>query len=295
MRVLVLGAAGMLGHKVVQGLTPAYPDTWWTLRGKMSDPALDPVPQLRGAHAIEGVDALDLGQLDGLLQRLRPDAVINCVGIVKQREEARAAVPSIAINSLLPHWLADRLANWHGRLIHFSTDCVFSGRRGQYTEGDASDADDLYGRSKSLGEVDAPNTVTLRTSMIGRELRNHTALLDWFLGQIGGRVRGFRRVWWSGFTTGELARVVLMLLREAPEVHGVFQLSAGRISKYDLLHRLRDAYGLQIEIEPDDTVFCDRSLVSGRFEAATGYQSPSYDDMIRELVADPTSYPTLVA
>jgi dTDP-4-dehydrorhamnose reductase len=280
----------MLGHKMVQVLSARFLDTWCTLRGRKDAPALAPVAALRTERVHEGVDVTDFAALEALLRALRPDAVVNCVGVIKQRAEAAAAIPSITTNSLLPHRLAAALEAWGGRLVHVSTDCVFSGRKGRYTEDDPSDAEDLYGKSKALGEVTAPNAVTLRTSIIGRELKFHASLLDWFL--LGGhaRVKGFRRAFWSGVTTNHLAGVVADLLERHAGLAGLFHVSSGRLSKYDLLCLVRDGYGLGTVVEPDDSPREDRSLDGSRFAAAVGYVCPPWPQLIQELVGDPTPY-----
>jgi len=284
-KLLVLGGAGMLGHKMVQALGPIFPETWWTSR---NDRVISFLPQERW---VNGLDVMDWPVVEALLERLRPVWVVNCVGVIKQRAAAASPIPSITVNALLPHRLADATARWGGRVVHFSTDCVFSGRRGHYTESDQSDAEDLYGRSKFLGEVATPNALTLRTSIIGRELANHQSLLDWFL--LGGntKVRGFRRVWWSGVTTNHLAGLVAEVIQRPEPLSGVYQVSSGRISKYDLLLRIRDAYGLRIEVDPDDGPANDRSLDGSRFAAATGYRCPSWEQLLAEVVRDPTPYP----
>ena len=286
----MLGGEGMLGHKMVQVLSGRFPDTWCTLRGQKDAPSLAPVAELRTERVIEGVDVVEFSALEALLRTRRPDVVVNCVGVIKQRVEAAAAIPSITINSLLPHRLAAVLETWGGRLIHFSTDCVFSGRKGHYTEDDQSDAEDLYGKSKFLGEVAASNALTIRTSIIGRELQYHASLLDWFL--LGGHrhVRGFRQVFWSGVTTNHLAGVVADLIERHADLNGLFQVSSGRISKYDLLRLLRDGYGLAVEVEPDDGQREDRSLDGSRFTAAVEYRCPPWPQLIQELVGDQTLY-----
>lgn len=292
-KILVLGASGMLGHKIVQRLSKQTDRLWWTLHGGTNDRDLDPVPVLRSSHAIPKVDAIELDAVEALLRSHRPDVTINCIGVVKQRPQASDPVLSITINALLPHRLARTAATWGGRLIHISTDCVFSGRRGKYTEADEPDAPDLYGRTKAMGEVNAPNAVTLRTSLIGRELRNHKSLLDWFLSQRHKRVSGYRKVLWSGVTTLHLANVIEWLILEQPDLSGIYHVSSGCISKFDLLQRLRAAYDLDVEIVPDDTVQRDLSLLGRTFETATGYQCPPWQVLIDELVADPTPYPVL--
>jgi dTDP-4-dehydrorhamnose reductase len=292
-KTLVLGASGMLGHQMVRRLQASFPDTWWTLRGRRDDPDLAPASWLTGTNALEGVDAMDLPALESIIDELRPDVVVNCLGVIKQRAASQDSIASITINSLLPHRLAALLERGGGRLVHISTDCVFSGRRGNYAESDLSDADDLYGRTKYLGEVAYPNSLTIRTSIIGRELRHHHSLLDWFLSQRGQTIRGFRRHWWSGVTTLHLSEVVARGLECWPTLSGLYQLSSGRISKYDLLMLLRAGFRLDVEIEPDDAPHCDRSLVGDRFQAATGHQCPPWPALIAELASDPTPYPAL--
>jgi len=276
--IIVLGGDGMLGHKVVQRLRGIGP-TIATVRGKAEAP-----------ETIGGCDLMNFDHVESLLSKLEPAFVINCAGIVKQRREAVDAIPSITINSLLPHRLAQWCARWGGRLIHFSSDCVFSGTRGNYTEEDQSDATDLYGRTKYLGEVDAPNALTLRTSMIGRELKRHSGLLDWFLAQNHGCVRGFRRAIYSGVTTNHLAALVEHIIDSHSRLTGLYQVAAAPISKYDLLVALREAYQLDIEIIPDDTQVCDRSMKGDKLRAAIGYQAPAWRDLIAQLAQDPTPY-----
>jgi dTDP-4-dehydrorhamnose reductase len=288
--VLVLGGEGMLGHKMFQVLRGAFPDAHCTLRGGVGDVPLPGRALFDGGGVVEHVDVMDRARLDDVLTTLRPAVIVNCVGIIKQRSAARDPIPSIAINALLPHVLAALAAGWGGRLIHFSTDCIFSGRRGQYTEDDASDAEDLYGRTKFLGEVATDNAVTLRTSMIGRELAEHRSLLDWFLQQHGGRVRGFTRVIYAGVTTNYLAGVVSRLLASPRDLHGLFQVASEPISKHQLLVLLREAYGVDVEIVPDDSEVSDRSMVGERFRRATDFQCPSWPELVRELAADPTPY-----
>ena len=290
-RVLVLGGTGMLGHKVFQHARERFPQTWCTIRGRREDSGLEPIGLAIPAAAVrEHVDVAEWANVAGVLRELQPDVVINCVGIVKQREEAKAAVPSITINALLPHRLAEALAPWNGRLVHVSTDCVFSGDRGHYTEADPADARDLYGRSKLLGEVTAGNAITLRTSMIGRELREHRSLLDWVLQQNGRTIKGYRRAFYSGLTTNELARVICRVIEDHAGLSGLYQVTSETITKYDLLTLIVGAFGLNTQVEPDDEFFCDRSLVGERFQLATGYRCPSWPQLVKDLRDDPTPY-----
>jgi dTDP-4-dehydrorhamnose reductase len=175
-------------------------------------------------------------------------------------------------------------------VIHFSTDCVFNGKRGCYTEDDSSDAEDLYGRSKYLGEVAADNALTLRTSVIGRELSQFRSLLEWFLAQNGKTIRGFRRVIYSGVTTNYLARRVGDLIAGHPSLSGLYQVTSAPICKYDLLCLLREAFKLDVEIVPDENEVSDRSMAGDAFLRDTGYQSPDWPGLIAELVNDTTPY-----
>ena len=290
MRTLVLGGEGMLGHKVFEVLSRRF-DTVATF--------LDPdgpwrdFPQyasLPASRLLGGVDALRFETVVRALEQARPNAVINCVGIIKQLKEASDPVLTITLNSLLPHRLAALCAARGARLVHMSTDCVFSGRKGGYTEDDLPDPDDLYGRSKLLGEVDRPDCLTIRTSIFGRDYLKQDALLEWFLSNRGGRVRGYRNAVYSGFPTPILARVIGDLLADHPRLGGLVQIASAPITKYDLLCKLKDAMALDIEIEPFDDPPCDRSLSAARFVAATGYSIPSWDEMVAELAADPTPY-----
>jgi dTDP-4-dehydrorhamnose reductase len=277
-RVLVLGASGMLGNAVFRLF--AKSPSFLTLGSVRSTSVLRHIPKELHAGITCGVDVENFDSLTSLFARSRPDVVINCIGLVKQLAEADDPLAAIPVNALLPHRLA-RLCDLVGaRLVHISTDCVFSGDRGMYTEADASDARDLYGRSKYLGEVDYPHAITLRTSIIGCELAGTQSLVGWFLAQREA-VRGFRRAIFSGLPTVELALVIRDYVLPRPDLHGVYHVSANAINKYELLQLIADIYGKSIEIRPDDEVIIDRSLDSTRFRQVTGYQSVGWRDLIR--------------
>jgi dTDP-4-dehydrorhamnose reductase len=309
MKVLVLGGTGMLGHKMFQVLRERFPETYCAIRDSKDESWLKKIgvfqPYRAAASArdlasdpdsrvIGGVNAEDFNALQNLLEKMRPGVVVNCVGVIKQREEAKVALPSVAINSYLPHWLANFCAGWGGRLIHFSTDCVFSGAgasdpRG-YREDDPSDAEDLYGKSKYLGEVAAENALTLRTSIIGRELRWRRSLLEWFLSQKGRQITGYKRALYSGLTTNHLAEVVAEIIGRHPQLSGLYQVTSHPITKYDLLCLLRDAYQIDVEIIPDEIFHCDRRLNGERFRQATGYTCPPWPELAAQLAKDNTPY-----
>ena len=279
MRILILGGDGMLGHQLLRQLQPRH-EVKATLRQDLA--AYAGYRMFGRENAYDGIDARSLEQLVGVMADFRPQAVINCVGIVKQRPDAKESIPSLEINALLPHRLALLCKGIGARLVQLSTDCVFSGKKGNYAEDDPSDAEDLYGKTKYLGEVHESNTLTLRTSIIGRELSRHTSLLDWFLAQ-KGPVRGFTRAIYTGFTTQELSRIIEMMLCKFPEAGGVYQVSSDPINKYELLGLVREKLGHRIEIIPDDLFCCDRSLDSTRFRSEFDYLPPSWPAMIEEL------------
>src|SRR5262245_57999934 len=226
MRSLVLGGDGMLAHRRPMSWRSQH-EVRVTLRQDL--PAYRHLGLFNADNAFAGVDARSMERIAQIISDFRPDAVVNAIGIVKQRSEASAAIPSLEINSLLPHRLALVCGAAGARLVQLSTDCVFSGRKGAYTESDVPDAEDLYGRSKYLGEVAGPRCLTLRTSIIGRELSRKTGLLEWFLSQRGKTVNGFRNAVFSGFTTHEMARIIECLLTRSPGAQGVYHVSSAPI------------------------------------------------------------------
>jgi len=282
--ILVLGGAGMLGHKMFQTMSGRFPDVKCTFR------VIRPGLLVTEDQAIEGVDVEDFDTLATLITELAPEVVVNCVGVVKQRETANDPILTIRINSLLPHLLADWQARHGGRVVHFSTDCVFSGRKGNYREEDTPDPEDLYGRTKLLGETVADNALTIRSSIIGREIANRQSLLEWFLSHRGGKVRGYRKVIYSGVTTVFMSKLVSDIVESRLDISGLYHVSSPAISKYDLLCMYRDAVGLDIEVEPDDETVSDRSMVSDRFWAKTGYEQPDWTSLIAGLKEDKTPY-----
>lgn len=279
MRILILGGDGMLGHQLLKHLQARH-DVKVTLRQDLG--AYTQFDMFNRKNVYDAVDIRSLDRLIEVMADFRPEAVINAVGIVKQRADAKESIPSLEINALLPHRLAVLCKGIGARLIHLSTDCIFSGKKGSYLESDPSDAVDLYGKTKYLGEVHEANSLTLRTSIIGRELARHTSLLDWFLAQTG-TVKGFTKAIYTGFTTLEMSRIIEKMLLEYPDASGVYQVSSDPINKYELLLLIREKLGLDIEIIPDDVFCCDRSLDSTRFRAEFNYSPPAWPAMIEEL------------
>jgi dTDP-4-dehydrorhamnose reductase len=291
MKLLIVGGTGMLGHKLFQHLSRIYPDTYATVWEDIKETPFVNVPFLQTEKVYTGVDVTALEALTGLILDLKPDYIINCVGVIKQHKvKVALASPCIKLNSLLPHQLVEIGAKYGGRVIHFSTDCVFDGSRGSYTEEDLPNAIDLYGRSKAMGEVIYDNALTLRTSIIGRELVNHLSLLDWFLKQSGTPIRGFTKALYSGITTNQMVKVIELILKDFPTLNGLYQIVAEPISKYDLLCLAKDIFKVGIDIEPYDDFSIDRSMQGNKFKSVIGYESPPWMDMLEDLAAESDLY-----
>lgn len=279
MKVLILGGDGMLGHQLLLHFQNKW-ETKVTLRLPIEE--YEKYGLFNRNNSIDQIDVRDFDKLATVIATEKPTVVINAVGIVKQRSDSKEVIPSVEINTLLPHKLSLECAKHQIRFIHVSTDCVFSGKDGMYTEENISDAADVYGKTKYLGEVNAPNSLTLRTSIIGRELSRHKSLLDWFLAQTG-TVKGFTKAVFSGFTTIELARIIEKMIIEHPTASGVYNVSSEPINKYDLLCLISQLLNHKVDIIPDASFVCDRSLNSDLFRKTFNYTPPSWESMIAEL------------
>lgn len=280
MRIMILGVTGMLGHTMFRVLAedPAH-EVFGTARGNgarlhFGDAATQ--------QLVTGVYVENHDSLVRAFAAVRPQVVVNCIGLVKQLADANDPLQAVPINTLLPHRLASLCLAAGARLVHISTDCVFSGAKGGYLETDFPDANDLYGRTKLLGEVDYPHAITLRTSIIGHELTGSRSLLGWFLAQQGS-VKGFRRAIFSGLPTAELSRVVRDVVLPRPDLRGLYHVAATPINKYELLRLVAEVYGKTIVIVPDDQLVIDRSLNADRFSIATGYAPPAWPELIRAM------------
>lgn len=289
-KILILGGTGMLGHILFMHLSESdIFDVYATTRGKNSLAKWFP-PKLLDKVMNNVVDADNFDTVISAMASIQPDIVINCIGLIKQLPLASDPLSAITINAQLPHRISLVCRTVGARMIHMSTDCVFNGEKGKYTEDDPSDANDLYGRSKFLGEVSYPHCVTLRTSIIGHELKGKLGLIEWFLSQEGS-VRGFTKAIFSGFPTIELARIISEFVMPNFDLQGVFNVSSDPISKYDLLKLVAQIYNKKIIIEPYGDYHIDRSLDSSLFRKATGYNPPSWPELINKMYQGYTSYP----
>jgi len=280
MRVLVIGATGMLGNAIFRFLSI---NSGWSIYGTTrSEAAKKLFNDSLGSHLLSGIDVEQQDSLINAFNRARPDIVINCVGLIKQLVDSEQPLQAIPINALLPLRLANICALTNSRLIHMSTDCVFSGDKGGYHESDLPDARDLYGRSKLLGEVDYPHAVTLRTSIIGHELQSSNGLVEWFLSQ-QGRCSGYTKAIFSGFPTVVLAQIIRDYVIPNDELSGLYHVASDPISKFDLIKLIGVEYEKSIDVQPDERVVINRSLNADRFRNATGFISTDWVEMIKTM------------
>lgn len=287
-KILILGGAGTLGHKLWQVLPAKFPDTFVSIRKNREFYAKTGL--FNGPKVIDGLDLRDFTRLHAVLEEIKPAVIVNCAGVTLRSKEALDKNSAIAVNALLPHRLADWCSRSGSRLIHFSTVCVYDGKTGGYTEEDLPDARDLYGMTKALGDVNDSFALTLRSSFIGREIFGGTELLEWFLAQKGKKIKGFTKALFTGLTTNKLAELVGDLIENHPGLNGLYHVSSETVSKYDLLRLMKEAYGLEVQIEPDDSFECRRDLNGGRFAKATGFACPPWRRLMAEMAADPAPY-----
>lgn len=278
MKIITLGASGMIGSAMFKVLRESSDLTvWGTLRSAYDRCSYS---EAENKQLVDGIDVLHSNSLTKLLLKVRPDVVVNCIGLTKHHPDAGDPVQSLEINAVFPLRLSSICEYAGVRLIHVSTDCVFQGSRGNYSESDSPDATDWYGKTKSMGEImNASHAVTLRTSTIGHELNTRYGLLEWFLSQMH-QCRGFSRAIFSGLPTIIFAQIVRDIVLPKPDLHGLYHVSASSINKLDLLRIIARVYDKKIEIIADDSLVIDRSLNSTRFSSATNYKAPSWEEMV---------------
>lgn len=277
----------MLGHKLLHAWRDKF-DVSTTVRG--SSEILEQLGIINREKVLCNVNVERVESVEKAIEKVRPNVIVNAVGIIKQLPTAKNVIKTLQINSIFPHQLAELANRYEARLIAVSTDCVFDGAKGNYAEDDISNAQDLYGKSKNLGEVAAENCLTLRTSIIGRELGTAHSLVEWFLSNRGKSVKGFVNAIYSGFPTVVLADIIADLVENHTALSGLYHVSSEPINKFDLLHLIRDAYRADIEIEKFEDFRIDRSLNSQKFRAATGFQTPVWRDLIERMAADDAIY-----
>lgn len=287
MKILILGAGGMLGHKLVQTLNVKF-DVWATVKGEFGN--YEKYEIFDKERVIESIDVEDFENLALTIKKLKPQVIINAIGIIKQLPTSKNVVKTLSVNSILPHRLAELAAKINAKLINISTDCVFDGAKGNYSEIDISNATDVYGKSKNLGEVVEGNCLTIRTSIIGRELQTAHSLVEWFLSNRGGIAKGFVNAIYSGFPTIVLADIIGDIIENHFDLRGLYHISADPINKFELLQLINEAFDAKIEIEPFEDFRIDRSLNSAKFRNETGFKPESWRKMIERMAQDPTPY-----
>jgi dTDP-4-dehydrorhamnose reductase len=278
----------MLGHMLVRVLSPRHRVIGTTSSQYNSG---SPLAKLLDRDSwIGGIDVRSLNRVDELVREIQPDVVINCVGVIKQKMGSSNITDAITINSLFPHHLANLCQSQNGRLIHFSTDCVFDGAPGIKKVSDTPNATDLYGTTKRLGEVDYGDSITIRSSIVGAQIVGNESLFQWAISQKGKSIKGFTGALYSGLTTMTMANVVLKIMEEFPLLNGIQQIASDPISKYDLLCKLNSSLDLKLNIGTDSTLVCDRSLDGSEFVDQTGIRIPTWDEMIIEFAGDQAFY-----
>lgn len=287
MKILILGASGMLGHKLVQVLSKKF-EVWATIRDSFN--IYEKFNIFKRNCTFDKVDVRNTIQVREIAAKIKPDVIINAVGIIKQLPNSKDIINTLTINSIFPHQLAEIAKTINSYLINISTDCVFSGAKGNYTEEDIPDAPDLYGKSKNLGEVIAENCLTIRTSIIGRELQTSHSLVEWFLSNEGKKIRGYRNAIFSGFPTVILAEIVSDLIAKKNRLEGLYHLSSKPINKFELLTIIKEIFGVKIEIEVFDDFRIDRSLNSDKFRKATGFEPLDWNQMIEKMAIDAIAF-----
>ena len=282
MKILVFGASGMIGSAMIRVLSEKK--NWQVFGTLRSEDAKHFFSPTIASRLVAGVDVDKHDALTRVFSQVQPDVVVNCIGLTKHHKEADDPLLAIPVNALMPHRMAQLCAIAGARLVHISTDCVFSGAKGGYAEDDPADATDIYGKSKFLGEVNYPHTITLRTSTIGHELQSRYGLLEWFLSQEES-CRGFNRAVFSGLPNTVFAQIVRDIVIPRADLYGLYHVGASPIGKFDLLHVIADVYGKSINIIREDEFVINRSLKSERFFKATGYVAPGWPELIGTMFA----------
>jgi len=281
-KVLILGVTGMLGHTLYKEMSKQQDvyEIYGTTRNASGLSEYFTKNEIKSIRS--GVDADNFDTVIKAIASVQPNIIINCIGIIKQLPIAKDPLTAITVNAQLPHRISLVARSANARLIHISTDCVFNGVKGNYTESDDSNAEDLYGRTKFLGEVSYPHCVTLRTSIIGHELKTEFSLIDWFMSQ-KDEINGYTKAIYSGFPTYEMVNIIMNYVIPKADLSGLYHVSSEAISKYDLLCIMKDVYKKDIKINAFEDFVLDRSLDSSKFMKVTGYKAPSWRDMLNDM------------
>jgi dTDP-4-dehydrorhamnose reductase len=288
MRVVILGVSGLIGHQLFRVLSEGF-ETYGILHKKKG--FYGNIPLLSGKNVIDNIDVNDFKSLKEVLTEINPGLILNCIGITLRKNEINNLADAIRTNALFPHLLAQWAGNNGKRVIHFSTDCVFNGKTGNYNEDSLTTAENTYGRTKALGEIRYENSLTIRSSFIGQELFGRTELLEWFLAQKGKQIKGFRNTFYSGVSTIFMAMTMKDIISHYPGLSGLYNLAPEKpISKYDLLCLARDAYKIDVDIVPEDQHVHFPTLDASKLRKAINLNVPSWKIMMEELASNRDFY-----
>lgn len=282
MKVLILGASGMLGSTAFNTLRENGYEVYGTVRSRAASERL----RAKRSLIIEGITAENIESISEVLANIKPDFVINCIGIVKQDSNAQSIEKILPVNSIFPHRLAALCKIGEIKMIHISTDCVFSGKKGNYREEEEKDATDLYGISKGLGEVNEMEgtALTLRTSVVGHELNSNRSLIDWFLSnKPGSNIEGYEKVFYNGLSTVEVCKVLKIVMESEKWKSGLINLSGEKINKANLLRMVNKVYSAGVNICSVNKPTLDRTLNSDRFREMYNYKPPSWEMQLNDL------------
>jgi dTDP-4-dehydrorhamnose reductase len=291
MKILILGASGLIGHRLFLTLREYFQDVFCTLHGDHNEFSH---LKIFNSNTFDNMDIRDFSRLESIMISTNPDIIINCVGITKRRAEINDLYSAITVNSAFPHKLSEWAGIHQKRVIHFSTDCVFDGKKGGYTEESDTNATDIYGKTKALGEIKYEHTLTIRSSFIGRELKFHSELLEWFLAQRSSSVKGFTNALYSGVSTFFLSRTVASIIENRPDLHGLYQLATDHpISKFELLSTAKKAFQVKTDIIPDESFVAKPTLNGSKLKNTMSLTIPDWTVMMEEIARNISLYPKI--
>tara|TARA_Y100000766_G_scaffold110909_1_gene94924 strand:+ start:130 stop:1002 length:873 start_codon:yes stop_codon:yes gene_type:complete len=282
MKIIILGCTGLLGNTITKNFLQNYDYEIYPIIRDFSK--IKFFKQEYHKNFVEILNILDLSELEKTITPIKPDIIINCLGLTNKfsNNNAFEIQEFIEINSLFPHKLYQLCMQLNIRLIHFSSDCIFSGKKGAYSETDIPDPIDIYGKSKLLGELDYENCITIRKSVIGHELFSKNGLLEWFIDQ-NEVVQGYKKVIFSGLTALELSRLLAIYIIPSKNLKGIINVTGPSITKYDLLKKIARVYKKSINIIPNESVISNRSLNGSKFSNLSGYQPKSWNELINSM------------
>jgi dTDP-4-dehydrorhamnose reductase len=284
-RILILGCSGLIGHKLLLKLSERFDNVYGLMRKDKKE--LNIFPQLDLSRIIDHVDVNNIVHFEGVLHAVNPDVILNCIGITKRKIEKEFPLNPIFTNAYFPHHLANWAKHRGKRIIHFSTDCVFNGEIGNYDEFSLTTGEDVYGKTKALGEIRYHHTLTIRSSFIGKEIADFTELLEWFLAQKKKQIKGFTKAMYSGVSTTFMAKIIGDIIDKFPEMNGLYNLATPEpITKYDLLCLARESFNIDVDILPDESFSTMPTLNGNKLREKMNLTIPSWRQMMDQLAAE---------